>query len=98
MLVDLGKGCKDIVTQSNLVSEDSFIVQKLGKPMAKASGRLKYLNEFLPEDRDPAIAWPVIFFVLLLALAGKYRHSYRYTYISPSSYAACYFNLDLRMC
>ncbi|XP_061955452.1 uncharacterized protein LOC133677413 [Populus nigra] len=70
MLVDLGKGCKDIVTQSNLVSEDSFIVQKLGKPMAKASGRLKYLNEFLPEDRDPAIAWPVIFFVLLLALAA----------------------------
>jgi hypothetical protein len=97
MLVDLGKGCKDIVTQSNLVSEDSFIVQKLGKPMAKASGRLKYLNEFLPEDRDPAIAWPVIFFVLLLALAGN-RHSYRYTYISPSSYAACCFNLDLRMC
>ncbi|XP_011006948.1 PREDICTED: uncharacterized protein LOC105112796 isoform X2 [Populus euphratica] len=70
MLVDLGKGCKDIVTQSNLVSEDSFIVQKLGKPMAKASGRLKYLNEFLPEDRDPAIAWPVIFFVLLLAIAA----------------------------
>ncbi|KAH8505595.1 hypothetical protein H0E87_012718 [Populus deltoides] len=70
MVVDLGKGCKDIVTQSNLVTEDSFIVRKFGKPMAKASARLKFLNEFLPEDRDPALAWPVILFVFVLALAG----------------------------
>uniref|UniRef100_A0A2P2IPQ3 AB hydrolase-1 domain-containing protein n=1 Tax=Rhizophora mucronata TaxID=61149 RepID=A0A2P2IPQ3_RHIMU len=69
MLLDLGKGCKDIVQQS-LVTEDSFIVQKLGKPMAKVSARLKFLNEFLPEDRDPVFAWPVILFVFLLALAA----------------------------
>ncbi|KAJ6913744.1 hypothetical protein NC651_016091 [Populus alba x Populus x berolinensis] len=69
MVVDLGKGCKDIVTQ-NLVTEDSFIVRKFGKPMAKASARLKFLNEFLPEDRDPALAWPVILFVFVLALAA----------------------------
>lgn len=69
MVVDLGKGCKDIVQQS-LVTEDSFIVQKVGKPMAKVSDRFKFLNEFLPEDRDPAHAWPVIFFVFILALAG----------------------------
>ncbi|CAK7342958.1 unnamed protein product [Dovyalis caffra] len=75
MLVDFGKGCKDIVTQSNLVTEDSFIVQKFGKPMAKASARLKYLNEFLPEDRDPALAWPVIFFVFILALTAISVHS-----------------------
>ncbi|KAJ6746646.1 HYDROLASE ALPHA/BETA FOLD FAMILY PROTEIN EXPRESSED-RELATED [Salix koriyanagi] len=70
MAVDLGKGCKDIVTQSNLVTEDSFIVQKFGKPMAKASARLKFLNEFLPEDRDPVVAWSVIFSVFVLALAA----------------------------
>lgn len=69
MLLDLGKGCKDIVQQS-LITEDSFIVRNVGKPMAKVSDRFKILNEFLPEDRDPAHAWPVIFFVLTLALAG----------------------------
>lgn len=70
MLLDLGRGCKDIVQQS-IVTEDSFIVQKLSKPVAKISDRLKFLNEFLPEDRDPVHAWPVIFFVVILALAGK---------------------------
>lgn len=69
MLLDLGKGCKDIVQQS-LVTEDSFIVQKVGKPMAKVSDRFKFLNELLPEDRDPAHAWPVIFFVSILALSA----------------------------
>ncbi|XP_021899432.1 uncharacterized protein LOC110815792 isoform X4 [Carica papaya] len=69
MLLDLGRGCKDIVQQS-IVTEDSFIVQKLSKPVAKISDRLKFLNEFLPEDRDPVHAWPVIFFVVILALAG----------------------------
>ncbi|XP_021899430.1 uncharacterized protein LOC110815792 isoform X2 [Carica papaya] len=68
MLLDLGRGCKDIVQQS-IVTEDSFIVQKLSKPVAKISDRLKFLNEFLPEDRDPVHAWPVIFFVVILALA-----------------------------
>ncbi|XP_065856696.1 uncharacterized protein [Euphorbia lathyris] len=69
MLLDLGKGCKEILQQT-LVTEDSFIVQKVGKPMAKVSDRFKFLNEFLPEDRDPAHAWPVIFFVFILALAA----------------------------
>ncbi|KAJ9181616.1 hypothetical protein P3X46_009729 [Hevea brasiliensis] len=69
MLLDLGKGCKDIVQQS-LITEDSFIVRNVGKPMAKVSDRFKILNEFLPEDRDPAHAWPVIFFVFILALAA----------------------------
>lgn len=69
MLLDLGKGCKDIVEQ-NLITEDSFIVRKVGKPMAKVSNRFKILNELLPEDRDPALAWTVILFVFVLALAG----------------------------
>ncbi|KAK4801071.1 hypothetical protein SAY86_021558 [Trapa natans] len=68
MILDLAKGFKDIVEQS-LMTEDSFVVQKLGKPCAKVKGRLKFLNDYLPEDRDPAHAWPVIFFVYFLALS-----------------------------
>ncbi|KAJ4870266.1 alpha/beta-Hydrolases superfamily protein [Raphanus sativus] len=65
MLMDLAVGCKD-VAQQTLVSEDSVVVRKLRKPAAK----LSFLNEYLPEDRDPAHAWPVIFFVFLIALAA----------------------------
>lgn len=65
MLMDLAVGCKD-VAQQTLVSEDSVVVRKLRRPAAK----LRFLNEYLPEDRDPAHAWPVILFVFLIALAG----------------------------
>lgn len=70
MLLELAKGCKDIVQQT-VVTDDSFVVRKLRKPAAKVSKKLSFLNEFLPEDRDPVHAWPVIFFVFLLALAGN---------------------------
>ncbi|XP_017977741.1 PREDICTED: uncharacterized protein LOC18597904 [Theobroma cacao] len=69
MLLELGRGCIGIVQQT-VVTEDSFLVQKLGGPVAKVSGRLRFLNEFLPEDRDPIHAWPVIFFVFILALSA----------------------------
>ncbi|KAJ8753962.1 hypothetical protein K2173_001860 [Erythroxylum novogranatense] len=69
MLMDLGKGVKDIVEQS-LATEDSFVAQKLAKPVAKVSSKLKFLNDFLPEDRDPVHAWPIIFVVSILALAA----------------------------
>ncbi|KAM2983487.1 hypothetical protein FF2_009412 [Malus domestica] len=69
ILVDLARGCKDIVEQ-NILTEDSYIVQKLRNPCAKASAKLRYLNEFLPEDRDPAHAWPVILLVFILALSA----------------------------
>ncbi|KAM1050833.1 hypothetical protein ACFX2I_032405 [Malus domestica] len=69
ILVDLARGCKDIVEQ-NVLTEDSYIVRKLRKPCAKAWAKLRYLNEFLPEDRDPAHAWPVILFVFILALTA----------------------------
>lgn len=68
LLLDLSRGCKDIMQQS-LVSDDSYFVQKFGPPVAKVSSKLRFLNEYLPEDRDPAHAWPVIFFVFILALA-----------------------------
>ena len=69
IVVELGSGCKDIVQQS-LRSEDSYVGRTLQKPCVKVFGRLKYLNEFLLEDHDPAHSWPVIFFVFVLALAG----------------------------
>ncbi|GLT47893.1 hypothetical protein SLA2020_215480 [Shorea laevis] len=69
MVTELGRGCRDILQQT-VVREDSFIVQKLRGPVAKVSGRLRFLNEYLPEDRDPVHAWPVIFFVSILALTA----------------------------
>lgn len=71
IIVEFGRGCKDVVQQS-LLTEDSYVVQKMRGPWAKVSGRLRFLNEFLPEDRDPIHAWPVIFFVFILAVAGNF--------------------------
>lgn len=75
ILLELGRGCRDIAQQS-LLTEDSYVVRKFRKPYAKVSGRLKYLNEFLPEDRDPVHAWSVIFIVFILALAGEIQMHY----------------------
>lgn len=69
LIVELGKGCVYVFKQS-FVNDDSYVVQKLSKPCCKVSRKLRFLNEFLPEDRDPAIAWPVVLFVFILALSG----------------------------
>ncbi|XP_059646924.1 uncharacterized protein LOC132293450 isoform X2 [Cornus florida] len=69
LILELGKGCRDVV-QQNFVTEDSYVVQKMREPMAKVSSKLRFLNDYLPEDRDPVHAWPVIFFVFLLAFAA----------------------------
>lgn len=71
MLLELGRGCKDIV-QQNLLTEDSYVVRKFGGSAAKVSSRLSFLNEYLPEDRDPVHAWPVIISVFIFALAGMW--------------------------
>ncbi|KAA8550432.1 hypothetical protein F0562_002116 [Nyssa sinensis] len=69
MSVEFGRGCRDIVKQ-NLMTEDSYIVKKFGGPCAKVGTKLRFLNEYLPEDRDPVHAWTVIFFVFIFALAA----------------------------
>lgn len=69
MLLELLRGCRDVVQQS-LLTEESYIVQKTRGPLAEASRRLSVVNEFLPEDRDPVHAWPVIFFVFIVALSA----------------------------
>ncbi|XP_055833864.1 uncharacterized protein LOC129902571 [Solanum dulcamara] len=68
MSVEFGKGVRDVLKQS-VIREDSILVRKVGVPCYKVCRRLSFLNEYLPEDRDPAHAWSVIFFVLFLASA-----------------------------
>lgn len=93
LLLGLARGCWDIVRQ-NLLTEESYIVRKVRGPMANASRRLRFLNDyFLPEDKDPIQAWQVIFFVFTLALAVIYVTTERDTsvplvkkvYIHPPS-------------
>lgn len=69
MVLEFGKGCKDVVQQT-ILTEDSYIVKKTRRPLSMASEKVRFLNEFLPEDRDPAHAWLVIFCVFILAFAG----------------------------
>ncbi|XP_047336176.1 uncharacterized protein LOC124939777 [Impatiens glandulifera] len=68
MFLELGKGVKDIVQQS-LLTDDSYIVIKCKGPIKKAGSRLRFLNDYLPEDRDPVHSWSVIFCVFFVALA-----------------------------
>lgn len=82
MLVELVRGCRDVVQQS-LLTEESYIVQKTKGPLGEVSRRLSVLNELLPEDRDPVHAWPVIFFVFILALSGKFWLSFNSLRYSP---------------
>ncbi|KAL9318331.1 hypothetical protein ACSQ67_014848 [Phaseolus vulgaris] len=69
ILLELGRGFRDILRQ-NLMNEDSYVVRKFGGPCSKVSKRLRFLNDFLPEDRDPVHAWSVVLFVFILALAA----------------------------
>ncbi|KVH90488.1 uncharacterized protein LOC112520841 [Cynara cardunculus var. scolymus] len=66
--IELGKGCKDVVLQS-VLTDDSYIVKKVRGPSRVVAGKLSVLNDFLPEDRDPVHAWPVILSVFLIALS-----------------------------
>ncbi|KAI3823419.1 hypothetical protein L1987_04855 [Smallanthus sonchifolius] len=68
MVIELGKGCKDVVVQS-VLTDDSYIVKKVRGPCKVVAGKLSVLNEFLPEDRDPVLAWPVILSVLLVTVS-----------------------------
>ena len=69
MVVEFGRGCKDVFHQT-LLTDDSYIVKKTRGPLAEVSQRLSFFGEYLPEDRDPVHACLVIFSVFVLALAG----------------------------
>lgn len=81
MSVQFGKGCRDIVKQS-LANRDSFLVRKFGKdsyvsrriggPCEKVRRKLRFVNDYLPEDKDPVHSWSVILLVAFLAFTGAY--------------------------
>lgn len=70
MSVEFGKGVRDVVNQT-VLREDSVIVKKFKGPCQKVFGKLRFLNEYLPEDRDPVHAWTVIACVSIVVLAGN---------------------------
>ncbi|GJW75427.1 putative alpha/beta hydrolase fold protein [Tanacetum coccineum] len=67
--VEFGKGCRDVVRQS-ILRDDSFIVRNFGGVCKSVCVRFKFLNRYLPEDRDPMHSWSVISVVFALVLAG----------------------------
>ncbi|EPS63503.1 hypothetical protein M569_11281, partial [Genlisea aurea] len=69
MSLEFGRGLRDVANQS-LLREDSPIVRKFKGPVGRIYRRLKFLNEYLPEDRDPLHAWTLIASVWILALAA----------------------------
>ncbi|KAK8919429.1 hypothetical protein KSP39_PZI022143 [Platanthera zijinensis] len=72
MMQDFGRGCKDVMQQSLEGMEDSYMVKWFRRPLAIVSRRLRFLNDYLPEDRDPVHSWLVIICVLLVMLPALY--------------------------
>lgn len=81
MSVEFGKGVRDVVKQSVLKDEPE-IVRKLKGPCANICRKLRFLNEYLPEDRDPYHAWSVIACVWVFALVALIANAYQSS--SPS--------------
>lgn len=73
MSVEFGKGCRDIVWQS-IGREDTYLgrsFRRMKGPCAKFCAKLRFFNDYMPEDKDPLYAWSVICLVSVLAIAGK---------------------------
>ncbi|XP_073062900.1 uncharacterized protein [Primulina eburnea] len=81
MVVELGRGLRDVVRQT-VLTEDSYAVKRIRGPLAEVSERLRFLNGFLPEDRHPLHVWAVFFFVFILALAVLNVNSRYESYVS----------------
>jgi hypothetical protein len=71
MMRELGRGCWDIAKQSVQGVEESEFVKRMRGPLLEVGERLSFLNEYLPEDKEPVQAWPVVISVFLIALLGK---------------------------
>lgn len=69
MSVEFGRGVRDVVKQS-LLTKDSYFMRNIGEPCVKFCERLRFLNEYLPEDRNPVHSWSVILFVAVVAIAA----------------------------
>jgi hypothetical protein len=73
MLRELGLGVWDVAAQSLAGAEDSDLARRLRRPAAAAGKRLSFMNEYLPEDRDPVRCWAVVAAVAFVALLGNRR-------------------------
>ena len=71
MMVEFGRGVRDILQQSLEGAEDFYVVKKMRGPMKVLGRKLEFLNEYMPEDRDPVHSWTVAICVLLVAISGK---------------------------
>ncbi|XAR60473.1 hypothetical protein NMG60_11033872 [Bertholletia excelsa] len=69
MSMGLGRGCRDVVRQS-VIAKDSYFMRRFGTPCTRFFARFSFLNEYLPEDRDPVHSWSVILFVAVVAIAA----------------------------
>ncbi|KAK3147576.1 hypothetical protein QOZ80_3BG0284080 [Eleusine coracana subsp. coracana] len=71
MLLELGRGLWDVGAQSLASAEDTELARRLRRQAAATGKRLSFMNEYLPEERDPVRCWVVVAavaFVTLLVL------------------------------
>ncbi|KAG6497000.1 hypothetical protein ZIOFF_044884 [Zingiber officinale] len=68
LVAELSRGCWDIMLQSLAAAQHTFVGKKMKGKCVSASRKLGFLNAFLPEDRDPTQAWPVVICVFSLSL------------------------------
>lgn len=72
MLRELGRGFWDVAQQSLERVGETYVGKKVRGHGDAVLRRLEFMNEYLPEDRDPVHAWPIVITVFLLALLGKH--------------------------
>ncbi|RZR75698.1 hypothetical protein BHM03_00000178, partial [Ensete ventricosum] len=70
MLRELGRGFWDVAQQSLEGVGETYVGKKVRGHWDAVLRRLEFVNEYLPEDRDPVHAWPIVITVFLLALLG----------------------------
>lgn len=71
MLRELGRGLWDVAAQSLAGAEDSEVARRLRKRAAATGKRLSFMNEYLPEERDPVRCWLTVGAVAFVSLLGN---------------------------
>lgn len=71
MLRELGRGLWDVAAQSLAGAEDSELARRLKKRAAATGKRLSFMNEYLPEERDPVRCWLIVAAVAFVTLLGN---------------------------
>jgi hypothetical protein len=71
MLVELGRGLWDVGAQSLASAEDTELARRLRRQAATTGKRLSFMNEYLPEERDPVRCWVVVAVVAFVTLLGN---------------------------